>query len=188
MKKSDRTRAAIMDAAKAMFAEHGYEATTVRAIAERASIDPSMIIRYYGSKEELFALASRVELRLPDLSGRTHEQVGRALVGHFLDLWEGTGRDMGLSILLRAAVTNEDAADKIRAVFREQVRPALGRVATGEGTDTRIGMIATQLFGLALCRYILKLPPVATMTHDELVDRIAPAVCLHLFGGAPDGA
>jgi AcrR family transcriptional regulator len=81
MRKSDRTRAGILEAARAMFAEHGYEGTTVRAIAERASIDPSMIIRYFGGKDGLFSLASKVELGLPDINPTAPVPVGAMLVG-----------------------------------------------------------------------------------------------------------
>ena len=138
MRKSDRTRAGILEAARAMFAEHGYEGTTVRAIAERASIDPSMIIRYFGGKDGLFSLASKVELGLPDIDPTAPVPVGAMLVGHFLELWEGSGKDMGLVILLRAAATNEAAAERIRTIFREQVLPAAARLRRpGDGGNAR---------------------------------------------------
>ena len=66
-RKSDRTRLAILQAAKAEFAEHGYDRANIRAIAAIASIDPSMVMRYFGNKEGLFAAAVDVDLRLPDL-------------------------------------------------------------------------------------------------------------------------
>ncbi len=182
MRKSDRTRAAILEAARAIFAEHGYEGTTVRAIAERASIDPSMIIRYFGGKDGLFSLASKVELGLPDIDPAAPVTVGAMLVGHFLELWEGSGKDMGLVILLRAAATNEAAAERIRTIFREQVLPAAARFGDPATAETRAGLVVSQLFGLALCRYILAIPPVAAMSREDLVEHLAPVVDLHLFG------
>src|SRR4051794_38214336 len=68
-RKSDKTRAAILSAARAEFHRHGYDRTSIRAVAATAQIDPSMVMRYYGSKEGLFAAAVDVDLQLPDLSG-----------------------------------------------------------------------------------------------------------------------
>ena len=67
--KSDRTRAHILEAARLLFAEHGYEGASIRDVAARASIDPAMVIRYFHSKDELFARAAVVDLQLPALSG-----------------------------------------------------------------------------------------------------------------------
>tara|TARA_R110000787_G_scaffold52283_4_gene123182 strand:+ start:1802 stop:2374 length:573 start_codon:yes stop_codon:yes gene_type:complete len=182
MRKSDRTRAGILEAARALFAEHGYEGTTVRAIAERASIDPSMIIRYFGGKDGLFSLASKVELGLSDINPTAPVPVGAMLVEHFLELWEGSGKDMGLVILLRAAATNEDAAERIRTIFREQVLPAAAQFGDPTTAETRAGLVVSQLFGLALCRYILAIPSVAAMSRADIVENLAPVVDLHLFG------
>ena len=182
MRKSDRTRAAILDAARTMFAKHGYEGTTVRAIAELASIDPSMIIRYFGGKDGLFSLASKVDIGLPAIDSAAPVPVGELLVGHFLDLWEGSGKDMGLVILLRAAATNEEAAERIRTIFREQILPAAARLGDPSTAEVRAGLVVSQLFGLALCRYILAIPPVAAMSREEILEYLAPVVELHLFG------
>lgn len=182
MRKSDRTRAAILEAARAMFAEHGYEGTTVRAIAERASIDPSMIIRYFGGKDGLFSLASKVEIGLPDIDPAAPGPIGAMLVGHFLELWEGSGKGMGLVILLRAAATNEAAAERIRTIFREEVLPAAARFGDPATAEARAGLVVSQLFGLALCRYILAIPPVAAMSRVEIQGYLGPVVERYLLG------
>lgn len=182
MRKSDRTREAILDAAKVMFAEHGYQGTTVRAIAERASIDPSMIIRYFGGKDGLFSLVSKVELGLPEVDPAALAPSGKILVRHFLDLWEGRGQDMGLVILLRAAATNEAAAERIRTIFREQVLPAMRRLGDPATAETRAGLAVSQLLGFALCRYILALPPVTAMSKEDIQDYLGPVLDFHLFG------
>ena len=93
--KSDRTRAAILAAAQALFAEQGYERTTVRDVAARAEIDPALVIRYFGSKEGLFARAAVFDLALPDLSAADRAGFGRALVRHFLGIWEGPAPTRG---------------------------------------------------------------------------------------------
>lgn len=183
MKKSERTKTAILAVAREIFAEHGYEGATVRAIAERASIDPAMIIRYFDSKDGLFSLASEVDLGLAEIDFTTAGSVGEAVTRHFLDLWEGRGKHMGLVILLRAGATNEAAADRIRQIFAGQVLPAAAQFGDAETAPERASMAVSQLFGLALCRYILRLPPVTAMSFDEVVKHIAPVVEYHLTGG-----
>src|SRR5262249_59787957 len=111
--KSDRTRAAILKAAQELFAELGYERTTVRDVAARAAIDPAMVMRYFGSKEGLFARASAFDLKLPDLTKTRPTQLGNTLITHFLELWEGSLSNGGLTILLRASASNPDSAPSI---------------------------------------------------------------------------
>jgi AcrR family transcriptional regulator len=183
LSKSERTRAAILDAARAQFAELGYERTTVRDIAARAGIDAAMVIRYFGSKEALFARASEFDLRLPDLSLVPAARRGAALAGHFLSIWEGEGGNGGLTVLMRAAATNAEAAERVRAIFAGQVMPALARGpdrADRADAARRAGLVATQLLGLAMCRYVLKLPPVVALTPAEIVDALGPTLQRYL--------
>src|SRR5581483_7764256 len=150
-RRSDATRAAILTAARERFAADGYERATIRAIAADAGIDPAMVMRYYGSKDKLFAAAAEFDLRLPDLTTLPRSRVGAALVGHFLDRWEG---DETMLALLRAAVTNETAAERMRAIFATQLGPAAVRLGlTPAQARLRAGLVATQMLGLALCRY-----------------------------------
>ncbi|MBB6565591.1 TetR family transcriptional regulator [Kribbella sandramycini] len=169
-RKSDRTRAAILAAARERFGGDGYERATIRAIAADAAIDPAMVIRYFGTKEKLFAAAAEFDLRLPALS--PGPGAGEALVRHFLVRWED---DDTLKALLRSAVTNPQAADRMRELFATQLAPALARLAVDDPA-TRAGLVATQALGFALCRYILELPPVAALSHDAAVAALAPAI------------
>lgn len=171
-RRSERTRAAILAAARHRFAEHGYERTTIRAVAADAAIDPSMVMRYFGSKEQLFDAALAVDLRLPDVDTLTREELPSALVRHFLDRWEGDPSDDALLLLLRSAVTNDHAAQRLRAIFAAQVAPVLGRVVH----PSRVGLLSAQLLGLALARYLVGIPPVVALTRDEVVALYAPAI------------
>ncbi|GAA0460829.1 TetR family transcriptional regulator [Paractinoplanes deccanensis] len=180
-RRSDGTRAAILRAARERFAADGYERATIRAIAADAAIDPSMVMRYYGNKERLFAAAAEFDLRLPDLSAVPDEEVATVLIRHFLDRWEG---DETLMALLRAGVTNPAAADRMREIFATQLVPLAERLAPGEPL-TRAGLVASQVLGLALSRYVLKLPPITAMTRAEVVAWTAPAV-RHYLRGRPD--
>ena len=176
LKKSDRTRAAILESARALFAERGYEGTTVRDVAAAAAIDPALVIRYFGNKEELFVRATQFELQLPDVSALQGGHEGEGLVRHFFEIWERGPSATGMTILLRSAVTNEAAAEKMREMFRQQVLPTVARNGSRSTAQLRAGLIASQLLGLALCRYVLKIPGIATATPEELVLFLGPTI------------
>jgi AcrR family transcriptional regulator len=173
---STDTKAAILAAARERFAADGYERATIRSIAGDAKIDPSMVMRYFGSKERLFAAAADVDLRLPDLGGLPADRIGDALVTHFLDRWEG---DEGLMVLLRTGLTNAGAAERMRAIFSAQIVPLIPDRHRDQA-PLRAGLAATQMLGLALCRYTLKLPPVVAMSRDEIVSWLGPTLSRYL--------
>ncbi|MFD0272013.1 TetR/AcrR family transcriptional regulator [Streptomyces sp. NPDC127106] len=186
--RGERTRAAILRAARDRFAAQGYERTTIRAVAADAGIDPSMVMRYFGSKQGLFdaALAAaaggegggedEIDLRIPDLSGVPADRLAETVLGHFIDRWEGDPADDALLVLLRSAVTNEQAAARVRAVFAGQAFPALAAVLGPERAAACAGLVVSQLLGLALTRYLLRVPAVTALDRPSLVAAYAPAL------------
>ncbi len=179
-RRSDATRAAILTAARERFAADGYDRATIRSIASDAGIDPAMVMRYYGSKERLFAAAAHFELQLPDPESIPREELGARMVAHFVDRWEA---DDTLTALLRAGVTNHAAAERLRSIFASQVATAAAAVAPHpDEVAVRAGLVASQILGLALTRYVLQLPPVAAMARDELVRWVGPTVQRYLTG------
>ncbi|UNO41238.1 TetR family transcriptional regulator [Streptomyces sp. MST-110588] len=182
-RRSDATRAAILTAARDRFAADGYERATIRAIAKDAGIDPSMVMRYYGNKEGLFAAATEIDIQVPDLTGVPREEVGARLVRHFLERWE---IDERLTGMMRVGVTNEAGADRMRSVFAEQLRPVLATVCpVPQEVDTRAALVASQVLGMALCRYVLRLPPAAELTREEVIAWLAPTVQRYLTAEQP---
>src|SRR5690242_20688678 len=119
-RRSDATRATILAAARERFAADGYEKATIRAIARDAKIDPSMVMRYYGSKADLFAAAVSIDPGLPGLPLEPREEIGRTLVRHFLSLWEDNDE---LTALMRVGATDPAAADRMQSVLRDQLIP-----------------------------------------------------------------
>ena len=177
-RRSDATRAAILVAARERFASDGYERATIRSIAADADIDPSMVMRYYGNKEKLFAAAAEFDLQLPDVSGIGAEEVGAALARHFLHRWEG---DDTLTALLRAAATNEVAADRMRDLFGAQLLPVVAAVCPDPAdVPRRAGLVASQMLGLALCRFVLRLPPMVAMPAEEAAAWVGPTIQRYL--------
>jgi AcrR family transcriptional regulator len=173
---SARTKATILAAARERFARSGFERATIRAIAADANIDPAMVMRYFGNKDRLFAAAAEFDLQLPDMSDVDREQRGERLIGHFLDRWEG---DEALVVLLRSSTTNAEAAQRMREIFVAQLMPFIANVNTDDAAR-RAGLIVTQALGLALCRYVLQLPPVVAMGRDEIVAWLGPTIQRYL--------
>lgn len=170
--KADQTKAVILAVARERFAESGYEAATIRAIAADANIDPSMVMRYFGNKEQLFAAAAEFDLRFPDLSDLPPSELGASMVSHFLARWED---DDALVVLLRSATTNADAAQRMTDIFAGQLLPAISKLVPDDA-PRRAGLIATQVLGMALCRFVLRIPPVAAMSRVELVAWLGPTL------------
>ena len=175
---SEQTKAVILAAAKEHFARAGFEGATIRGIAADANIDPSMVMRYFGSKELLFSAAADFDLRLPDVSAVPEDRLGPVLVGHFLDRWED---DDALLVLLRSSTTNADAAQRMREIFAAQLQPALAHLGPADAAR-RAGLIASQMLGMALCRLVLKLPPVVAMSRDEVAAWLGPTIQRYLTG------
>src|ERR1700761_2446513 len=178
---SQDTKAAILAAARERFGTAGFQAATIRGIAADAGIDPSMVMRYFGSKDKLFAAAAEFDLRFPDFATMDRTQVGRSLVRHFLERWEG---DEALVVLLRSSATNEEAAQRMHEIFGTQIQPLAASFVSAEQSRARAGLIATQILGMALCRFVLRLPPVVEMTRDEIIDSLGPTIQRYL--GLPD--
>lgn len=177
-RRSDATKDAILAAARERFANDGYERATIRAIAADAGIDPAMVMRYFGNKEKLFATAAEFDLRLPDLTGTPPEEIGMRLAAHAVDRWGG---DDTLMALLRAAVSHPAAVERMQEIFARQLGPAIQAIAPGD-VPTRAGLIATQVLGLALTRFVLRLPPVTAMDRDTAVAWIGPTLQRYLTG------
>lgn len=174
--KSERTRERIHNAARSLFAENGYDNTSIRDVAGKAACDPALVMRYFGSKDRLFAAAVDIDLKLPELNGIDPAHRGVALVKHFLEIWEGSDSAPVLTVLLRSAASTEMAAEKLRDIFASQVLPTLSLSDEPDKAIKRAGLISTQLLGLALSRYILKLPPVVGMSHEEITASVGSVI------------
>ncbi|AYL40397.1 MULTISPECIES: TetR family transcriptional regulator [Streptomyces] len=183
-RRSDATRGAILAAARERFAADGYERATIRAIARDANIDPSMVMRYYRNKEGLFAAAVAIDLRLPNLSGaHSRQDAGRILVEHFLDMWEN---NEVLTALLRVGVTNQAGAERMQGLLRDQLLPVTRQVCPDpEQVPTRAALLASQLLGLALTRYVLRMPPAVELARSEIVVWLAPTIQRYLTAPSP---
>jgi AcrR family transcriptional regulator len=177
--RSEGTRRAILGAARATFAARGYEQTTIRAVAARAGVDASMVMRYFRSKAGLFTAAVTMDLQVPDLRSAPASRRGELLVRHFISRWEDPGRDDELIALLRAGVTSEAVARQLQAVLSQLITEPIAAMGDEQAAE-RGTLIAAQLLGLALCRYILRFEPLASRSADDVVAAVAPSVQRYL--------
>ncbi|MCU1508573.1 MAG: HTH-type transcriptional repressor AcnR [Glaciihabitans sp.] len=181
------TRANILGAARAEFSERGYDTATVRGIATVAGVDPAMIHHFFGTKEKLFLATvdlpvdPQTELRAV-LTGST-DDLGSRLAARFLEVWDSPAGSAGVA-LLRTSLQHEWSAKLLREfLLVRALRPIIHTIHT-DPTEAawRAGLIATQLVGLVVARYVLKLEPVASADRAELAASIAPTIQRYLTG------
>jgi AcrR family transcriptional regulator len=177
--RSEGTRRTILAAARAAFAARGYEQATIRAVAAEAGIDASMVMRYFGSKAGLFAAAATLDLDPPDLASAPARRRGEVLVRHFVDRWERDPSEDMLVFLLRTAVTNDAVAQQLQTTFNRMVLGPLEELGYPDA-QRRAALIGSQLMGLGLCRYILRLEPLASFTDEDVVAWIGPTIQRYL--------
>jgi AcrR family transcriptional regulator len=175
------TRAEILSAARVRFGAEGYERTTVRSVAADVGIDPALVIRYFGSKDGLFAAAAEFTLDLPDLTAARPDALAEILLPRFFAVWEHDGAFLPL---LRAAATSPAAAAAMREVFTAQVAPTLAAVTPDRPTE-RAALLGSFIIGLATSRYILRTPGIADMSHRELTRWATLLMQTILTGPAP---
>jgi AcrR family transcriptional regulator len=182
--RSEGTRRAILGAARATFAARGYEQATIRAVAARAGVDASMVMRYFGSKAGLFTAAVTMDLQVPDLRSVPASRRGELLVRHFVSRWEDPLHDDEMIALLRTGVTSETVAKRLQAVLGQLITEPIAALGSERAAE-RSTLIATQLLGLALCRYILRFEPLASLPADDVVAAVAPSVQRYLTRPVP---
>lgn len=175
------TRSAILAAARSRFASEGYERTTLRAVANDVGVDAAMVIRYFRSKEALFAAAADLDLRMPDLSGVSPDDLADVLLPRFFAVWED---DETFLALLRASVTSPNIAATLRDVFASQVAPTLAVLAPDHPAE-RAGLVGSLILGLAVSRYVLETPALTGLDRTQLVAWVAPLLRQALTGPAP---
>jgi AcrR family transcriptional regulator len=187
------SRDAVLSAAKQRFATDGYEKTTLRAIAQDAHVDPSMVLYLFGSKEELFRESLRLiidpEVLVAALTGAADDDpdIGTRMVRTYLRIWETPDTAATMRAMLQSATSNTDANDAFRGFMQNYVLTAVsGVLGGGEQARLRAMLAASNLVGTAVLRYIIQVPPLATLSADEVVALIAPTVTRYLTADATE--
>jgi AcrR family transcriptional regulator len=181
------TREEVLTAARAAFAEQGYEAATIREIARRAAVDPSLVVQYFASKERLFAAAMDLPFdpaaAVSAIVDGPPSAAGTRMVTTFLRLWDHPETGPRMLALLRSAATHPAAADRLRDLIDGQLLGPVAERLAAPQARLRAHLIGSQLVGLGFARYILRLEPLASASLEEICQLVAPAV-QHYFRSA----
>ncbi|SEK48599.1 DNA-binding transcriptional regulator, AcrR family [Blastococcus sp. DSM 46786] len=177
----------MLAAARAAFAERGFDGASIRAIATAAGVDPALVHHYFGSKDQLFLAAIEAPANpadfLPEVLAGGRDELGGNVVRMLLRVWDGPMQPAALA-LVRSAVGNEWTGKLLREFLVSQVlrRVVATLDATPAEREARGALVASQLIGLVVARYVLRVEPLASAAPEELVAAIGPTVQRYLTG------
>jgi AcrR family transcriptional regulator len=182
------TRGEILAAARAEFAANGYDAASVRGIARAAGVDPALVHHYFGSKEKIFVAALQLPFDpvqvVPAIIGEGPDGVGERLLRFFLSIFETpAGRDRMMAVM-RSVLSSEQASEMFRGFV---ARELLGRITAELAVpdpELRANLAMSQVVGVALVRYVVRIEPLASVDVETLVRMVAPTLQRYLT--APD--
>lgn len=186
------TRGEILTAARVSFAEAGYAGTSIRKVAAAAAVDPALVHHYFGTKDDLFVAA----LEMPTDPRRVMaavaegglDGVGARLVEAFLEVWDDPDARLRLLALVRSGVVGEPGRSMVETAMRRLVFGSLVQALELEDADRRFGLVASQMAGLVMTRYVLRLEPMASMSHEELVAWVGPTLQRYLTDPGPNAS
>lgn len=180
------TRQIIVDSARLKFAECGYEGATLRAIAQEARVDPALIHHFFASKRGVFSAAMADLLMpadlIPEIIAPGLDGLGERLMRMFVTLWEdGTTQNLLLGVI-RSAVSHEEAAELLREFISTEVLGRLGDVVEPPHRDLRVALVGSQMVGVIMARYVVKVEPIASADPEMLVAVMSPTIQHYLAG------
>jgi AcrR family transcriptional regulator len=188
---SSDTRERILASARELFAQNGIDRTSIRAVAAGAGVDAALVHHYFGTKEQLFAAAIHVPIDpmtiLAPMREIPVEELGFKLPSVLLALWDSE-LGAGLIAAIRSLIAGADVG--LARSFVEEVITAevAARVDNPPGTGTiRAQFFASQLMGVVMARYIVKVEPFASLPAGQIAATIAPNLQRYLTGELPDG-
>lgn len=171
-----RTEAVILDAARELFAETGFERATIRAVAARAGVDPALVMQYYGNKEGLFAAAARWSDEDQRIVQADLEALPRAALADLFSHFENADDRAATVALMRNCLTHPGATAIMRdEVMCDRAAAVAGKVA-GPEAELRAGLFAACMMGLGMARYLLEVEPVASADPDDLTRLMEPVL------------
>ena len=183
------TREAIRAAAARLFAEQGYDRTSMRAIAAAASVDQKLIAHFFGSKQQLFvdvfAPPFDPAVVIPELFAGERADIGERVARFLLAVLESPDGRRRITGLIRAAASEPAAARMVRDLISREMLARIVDALDVEHADVRASLLGSQVVGLAMARYILAVEPLASMSADAVVAAIAPNLQRYLVEPLP---
>ena len=185
------TRASILEAARSIFAEKGYDKASIRGIAGDAGVDPALVHHYFGTKEKLFLAVMNAPINpgelIPQALEGPRDQAGERLVRTALGVWDSSAGSAALAVF-RSALSNEWTARLLREFVVTQIlRRAVGEIIEDRSeAPMRTALVATQIAGTMVARYVLKIEPLASADIDTLAAAVGPNIQRFLTEPMPD--
>ncbi len=186
---TEDTRATIVDAATTEFASRGYESASMRSIARKAGVDPALVHHYFAEKADLFAESIKAPIRpdrvVKEILAGPRERIGENIIRYLLGaLEEGSARTRMIS-LIHTALGQEFAATMLQQFLVREVFKRIADAIGGDDSQLRASLAASQIVGLMIVRYGIRVEPLASAPIEEVVARIGPVIQWHLVGAAP---
>jgi AcrR family transcriptional regulator len=180
------TRATILVAAQSEFAEKGFDRVSMRGIAKAAGVDPSLMYHYFGSKDDVLLASLDVPFDprevIPALTRDGVAGLGNRIASRFLAIWDDPANQTRLVTVVRASMSSAAAQDLLtNGVARMILGPIRAVIATPEA-ELRTSYVASQLLGLAVTRYVLRLEPLASAPSEVVSAAIGPTLQRYLDG------
>jgi AcrR family transcriptional regulator len=174
----------ILEAARTRFASNGYTATTLRAVARDAGVDPALTLHHFGSKDALFRSAMQFPVDPAMIASAIEtgdrDRVGERLTSYFLELWEDEATRGSLLTILRSALTHEAAAAMMRGFITEALVGRVAAVLDLPDPELRATLVGSQLVGIAIARYLLRIEPLASADAATVTAWVAPIIQRYL--------
>lgn len=175
------TRSELLEAARTIFSEKGFDGASVRAIAGEAGVDPSLIYHYFGTKEGLFAAS--IYLPAPALDeikavlSSDRSDIGRSLAMTFFTVWENEGARASLLGVLRSATAGEEhSVASFRQFLTSTISDYIAPRISGDDAHLRALLMASHLIGVAMTRHVVRLEPIASASIEEIIELVAPRI------------
>ncbi|CAM5557814.1 TetR/AcrR family transcriptional regulator [Streptomyces narbonensis] len=177
-------RERILEAARAQFAERGYDKASVRGIAKAAGVDPALVHHYFGTKDEVFAAAIEVSfepaLVVPAILGGPREAIGERLARFFIGVWENPVSRAPLLAIVRSALTHEAAAKVLRTFVLRRLLERIAAELDVPEPSFRAELAASHMIGIVILRYVIQVEPLASADPEEIVAQVAPTLQRYL--------
>lgn len=162
------TQSAIWDAALRLFSENGYAATSVRDIGAAAGVDPSLVIRHFGSKEQLFLDTMQLDLAANPLTTAPLETLGESFINLVLTTDEHV---RGVFIALLRASGSDGISSQLREAHEQSFVAPLRDRMTGPDADIRARLAAALVGGLLYAVWVAGDEQLLAADHDDVVRR-----------------
>ncbi|WP_329280008.1 TetR/AcrR family transcriptional regulator [Streptomyces sp. NBC_00691] len=177
-------RERILEAARAQFAERGYDKTSVRGIAKAAGVDAALVHHYFGTKDEVFAAAVEVSFEpaavVPAIVAGPRETIGERLARFFIGVWENPVSRAPLLAIVRSALTHEAAAKVLRTFVLRRLLERIAAELDVPDPQFRAELAASHMIGIAILRYVIQVEPMASADPEEIVAMVAPTLQRYL--------